>query len=208
MINLAKKDLAFFGAFNPPTLAHIHTAEKAMISTGARSVVFVPSKTSYILDQQRKDYAFDDRNRALMLLRLRNPGFIMSDIDIEAETQPKAYDSLCRLRELHYDPVLLIGEDKLDELSSWYRAEDIAKEFGIVCVERGSDSIERKCAKHKLGEYIFPVKASKSDTKISSTLARKLISEMRRDIVKLKQYVPVEVAQHIMNEIVMKELWF
>ena len=36
--------LAFFGAFNPPTMAHVMMAQKALQETGKEGVVFVPSK--------------------------------------------------------------------------------------------------------------------------------------------------------------------
>ena len=45
-------NLAFFGAFNPPTRAHLELAQFAMKKTGAEKVVFVPSKETYISGEQ------------------------------------------------------------------------------------------------------------------------------------------------------------
>ena len=59
--------LAFFGAFNPPTVAHIRLAEFAMREAGAQNVLFVPSKSGYIRDSQQKDFAFQDEDRLAML---------------------------------------------------------------------------------------------------------------------------------------------
>ena len=50
-----KRVLAFFGAFNPPTVAHIELARFAMERTGRDGVVFVPSKSVYIRGEQGKD---------------------------------------------------------------------------------------------------------------------------------------------------------
>ena len=47
-----KKALAFFGAFNPPTLAHLDLARYAMEKTGRDTVVFVPSRSVYIRETQ------------------------------------------------------------------------------------------------------------------------------------------------------------
>ena len=58
-----KRALAFFGAFNPPTIAHLALAEFAMKAVGEDCVVFVPSKTAYIEDEQGKSYAFSDGER-------------------------------------------------------------------------------------------------------------------------------------------------
>ena len=50
-----KKALAFFGAFNPPTTAHLELARYALEQTGRESVVFVPSRSAYIREEQGKD---------------------------------------------------------------------------------------------------------------------------------------------------------
>ena len=65
-----KRTLAFFGAFNPPTKAHIDLAEFAMRATGRDDVIYVPSKMEYIRFQQKKNYAFSDKNRIDMLARI------------------------------------------------------------------------------------------------------------------------------------------
>ena len=67
-----KKVLAFFGAFNPPTIAHVEMAEKAMEETGREGVVFVPSRMTYIEKEQGKNFAFGDMERLSMLTRIRD----------------------------------------------------------------------------------------------------------------------------------------
>ena len=52
------RSLAFFGAFNPPTRAHIDLAEFALQETGSKDVIFVPSKSTYIKEDQKKSFAF------------------------------------------------------------------------------------------------------------------------------------------------------
>ena len=64
-----KRVLAFFGAFNPPTVAHLDVARVAMEKTGREGVVYVPSKSVYIHDEQGKDFAYSDRQRLEMLRR-------------------------------------------------------------------------------------------------------------------------------------------
>ena len=59
-MNDVMKALAFFGAFNPPTVAHIQLAEFALRATGREKVIFVPSKAAYIKDEQGKDFAYTD----------------------------------------------------------------------------------------------------------------------------------------------------
>ena len=76
-----KKALAFFGAFNPPTTAHLELAHYALEQTGRESVVFVPSRSAYIREEQGKDYAYSDRARLAMLraAREKRPWMAVTD---------------------------------------------------------------------------------------------------------------------------------
>ena len=60
-------ELAFFGAFNPPTVAHLSLASFAMRQTGAACVIFVPSRMDYIRQKQGKDFAYRDEERLAMM---------------------------------------------------------------------------------------------------------------------------------------------
>jgi len=138
-----QKTLAFFGAFNPPTCAHLRLAEAAMRAAGALGVVFVPSKAAYITETQKKDFAYGDARRIRMLeaAAAARPWMRVSPVDILSPRQPYTYDSLCRLRQEGLIPSLLVGSDQLKAMEgSWRRPREIAAEFGIVCVLRGGDS--------------------------------------------------------------------
>ena len=139
-----KKVLAFFGAFNPPTDAHINLAQLARKATGIHNVVFVPSKAEYITGTQHKEYAFSDDRRLEMLysLSINNQWMYVSSHDIDCKTQPRTYDSLCYLRdnEEWEEPALLIGGDVLSKLETdWINVDKIAKEFGFVCIQRNGE---------------------------------------------------------------------
>ena len=138
-----KEVLAFFGAFNPPTRAHLELADFAWRATGKEGVVFVPSRTDYIRNDQGKDAAYSNKERMDMLLKLaeKRPWMHVCDWELHQAEQPRTYRTLCHLREEGYRPSLLIGSDKLRELSSgWRYVPEIAREFGIVCMPRGKDS--------------------------------------------------------------------
>ncbi len=140
-----KKVLAFFGAFNPPTAAHLELADFARKATGREGVIFVPSRAAYIRGFQQKDAAFSDEVRLEMLetLAKTRPWMRVTDWELQQETQPRSYITLCHLREEGYEPSLLIGSDNLKALPRWKFVPEIAKEFGIVCLERGQDSCRK-----------------------------------------------------------------
>ena len=139
------RSLAFFGAFNPPTRAHIGLAEFAWQETGSKDVIFVPSKSTYITEDQKKSFAFSDEDRIDMLKRIADNRSWMrwTDIEMRQSEQPRTYNTLCMLRDLGETPSLLLGADKLEELEHlWRNVNKIAEEFGIVCMDRSDIDCE------------------------------------------------------------------
>ena len=178
-----KKALAFFGAFNPPTTAHLELARYALEQTGRESVVFVPSRSAYIREEQGKDYAYSDRARLAMLraAREKRPWMAVTDYELTLDHQPRSYETLCRLKEEGYEAALLMGSDKLAELETgWKYVREIAEEFGIVCMERAEDDcgeiIRNSAFLTELMPYITVLKTPEETKNISSTQVRELIT--------------------------------
>lgn len=190
-----KRVLAFFGAFNPPTTAHVELARFAMEQTGREGVVFVPSKSAYIQGEQGKDSAYSDALRLKMLniLAGNRPWMEVSAMELHAEHQPRTYDTLCRLRQAGVDPALLIGSDKLPELEhEWLHVREIAREFGFVCLARGADACAGLIANdpylRALAPYIQVLESPPELRDISSTRVRALMAQLRavkREIIDL-----------------------
>ncbi len=190
-----KRVLAFFGAFNPPTTAHVQLARFAMEQTGREGVVFVPSKSAYIQGEQGKDSAYSDALRLKMLniLAGNRPWMEVSAMELHAEHQPRTYDTLCRLRQAGVDPALLIGSDKLPELEhEWLHVREIAREFGFVCLARGADACAGLIANdpylRALAPYIQVLESPPELRDISSTRVRALMAQLRavkREIIDL-----------------------
>ena len=174
-----KKILAFFGAFNPPTAAHIELAKFAKEQTGHEGVMFVPSKSVYISLSQGKDFAYSDLTRLEMLRAAAStrPWMDVTDIEIKAERQPRTYNTLCKLRDIGYKPTLLLGSDKLPELENkWLYVKEMAEEFGIVCLARGDDDCQRILCENpflsSIAERIKIVVTPKEMRDVSSTKVR------------------------------------
>lgn len=179
--------LAFGGAFNPPTIAHIELAHYAMEAVGAECVLFIPSKSSYVLDEQGKDFSFSDGVRRAMLEEIARcrPWMRVCPYELELPSQPRTYETLCHLRREGYVPSLLFGSDKLTELQTvWRHVDEICNEFGIVCLSRSGDDTEAVIrrdpylAAHRSGITLIEAPAQYQD--ISSSQVRRLISVLRR----------------------------
>lgn len=176
-----KKVLAFFGAFNPPTTAHLELADFAWKATGREGVVFVPSRAAYIRGFQQKDGAYGDAVRLEMLetLAKTRPWMRVCGWELAQETQPRSYVTLCHLREEGYEPSLLVGSDNLKVFSGWKYVPEIAREFGIVCLDRGPDScreiIENDPVLKGLSRYIETPETPAEWRYVSSTAVRSRI---------------------------------
>ena len=92
--------------------------------------------------------------------------------------------------------------DKLKEMDkSWLFVEEMAREFGIVCLHRGEDDldaiIESSARLRPLKQHILLVDAPEGLRSISSSLVRSKLDEMRR----LRQELSALVPEEIVNEI-------
>ena len=134
--------LAFFGAFNPPTIAHINLAREAMDKCHLEKVIFVPSQDSYVRTVQKKSFSFSNKQRLDMLHAIaKNRSWMMvDDEELSCDHQPRTYDTLCSLDQRGYHAHLLMGSDKLKELQTgWKHVPEIVHQFGIVCMSRSHD---------------------------------------------------------------------
>ncbi len=190
--------LAFFGAFNPPTSAHIDLAEFAMKALGRDHVIFVPSQSTYISGFQGKDYAFSNEERLSMLntVAAARPWMRVCDWEMKQEKQPKTYETLCHLREEGECPSLLLGADKLLELETkWQFTREISDEFGIVCMDRGADNCEEiiRGSEFLRGLNLTRVNVPDEYHGISSTEARKYLRQIQEAKDALKDILPPEL---------------
>ena len=195
-----KKVLAFFGAFNPPTIAHIQLGRYAMEQTAREGVLYVPSKSVYIESEQGKSFALDDRERLSMLraVAVHHSWMDVIDREICADWQPRTYETLCWLTEQGYQPTLLMGSDKLPELEhGWKYVEEIVSEFGIVCMYRGTDDVNAMIRNDpylcRLSHGILALETPGDLKTVSSSEVREILRNREELCARLKALVPPEI---------------
>lgn len=192
------KALLFGGAFNPMTEAHLYLPDEVRKSFGYDKVIYMPSKSKYILETEKKGFSYSEEERLDMLeqVALYHSWMIVSDYEIRQKEQNRTYFTLKYLKEKGYEPTLLIGSDWLIGLEEkWMYIDEILAEFGIIVMKRNNDDIdailnsteflkERK-DKFKIAEV------SNDYQSVSSSQIRKLIQRHRWfDVMNL---VPMEV---------------
>jgi nicotinate-nucleotide adenylyltransferase len=209
------KALMFGGAFNPPTKAHIELGDLVRRALGYDRVIYVPTKSDYIENTQKKNFAFSNEERLSMLrdVSVMRPWMSVCDYELTASQQPRTYQTLQYLKKTyHCDELkLLMGTDKLEELDPmkgiWMFSEEICREFGIVVMERSRDDarriIQRNAFLMKMNKCFTIVKTPDTYADISSTQVRKLFCEIQDDMAKLDDMMPREL-NGLRNEIMKK----
>lgn len=210
---MIKDKIAFYGAFNPPTWAHVHIAQavqRQLSNTGnVVEIVFVPSRADYILKEQHKNLAFESYDRAVMLMRLCGvmKNMHVSIIDIAADHQPRTYESLCMLRNRGDNCSLLIGADQLLTFETgWKNPDKILEEFGLVCVSRGDvnahEIIEKSPLLQAHIDNIAVVDVPEKIKDISSTKIREILMQKTIDekaMKELETLMPPMLIGYVMN---------
>lgn len=214
---MGEKVIAFCGAFNPPTVAHLHAAQIAIESINADWLLWVPSKTDYIRNVQHKDRVFTDDERMDMLLKMLMgdgwyslPGFEKMQVlpwELYSKVQPKTYETLDAIQIEHPQAqvYLLMGSDKLPELEhGWANIEYLLSHYKVIVLPRFNENVQeiisgnQFLSAHK-DSFIVCTKGVEEQT-LSSTDARKEIRKIEEELEALKKILPRYVFKSILRE--------
>ncbi len=205
------KVLFYGGAFNPVSKAHIELANYVRTSLQFDKVIFMPTKDQYIKHDEGKDFVIKDEKRKKLLEEVakENGWMIVSDYELNLESQPRTYETLCFLRNEGYDLKLLIGSDWLLKLNSgWKYVDEIMHEFGVVLMTRNHDDIEQIIENDaylkQYKDYITCITTPSFYQNISSTKIRHAL--FSGNIQALEQMLPKEIKLDIFLDIVKGEL--
>ncbi len=205
------KVLFYGGAFNPVSKAHIELANYVRTSLQFDKVIFMPTKDQYIKHDEGKDFVIKDekRKKLLEVVAKENDWMIVSDYELNLESQPRTYETLCFLRNEGYDLKLLIGSDWLLKLNSgWKYVDEIMHEFGVVLMTRNHDDIEQIIENDaylkQYKDYITCITTPSFYQNISSTKIRHAL--FNGNMLELEQMLPKEIKLDTFLDIVKGEL--
>ena len=141
---MEKRIIAVFGgSFNPPANSHISLAKQILENdNNIEKVIFVPVNVKY-----NKEGLASNEDRFFMLQKIceNNKGLEVSDIEITSQRQLYTIETLRLIQEQYkeYDIYFVLGTDNLKELETWHDADELLKNFKMLVLERGEDSVER-----------------------------------------------------------------
>ncbi len=144
------------GSFNPPTIAHLKTLQKAMDIVGAEKGIFVPSPHAYVRKKMARaghtEETLPEKIRFQMLDKMAKEDGRLSVSDIEYHRTEKSYtyETLVALQEAYPDDTLyfLAGGDKISIFPRWHRIKEFLERFHIIVIKRDDEDAATEIANH------------------------------------------------------------
>lgn len=182
------KIVLIFGAFNPVTNAHINMGILAKKKYPDADVIFVPANSNFLKDWKKynSEDTLSERDRLKLLYDAVKPyGFGASEIDILSDG--KTYNTVQLFNVLFEDKeiILCLGSDKLSEILTWYKGEELVKNYKFLIIVRdGVEKIPNELKKYK-NNFTFMRGKYKG---VSSTKVRNAVKAGKLE--KVKNLIP------------------
>lgn len=187
------------GTFDPIHMGHLRMTRAVQRQLEFDRVVFLPA---YIPPhkQTRSDFAsWQDRLAMVQLAIQEYDDFVVSCLEFDRGGISYTYDTVNFMQELWPDAeiYLIIGEDSLTQLYTWYRALDLLRLVHFVSAERpgyeGEVGVERLTKAY--GSWVADkiIHAEVPETAISSTEIRRRLLEGKP----IRGMAPLAVEQYI-----------
>ncbi len=189
------KLIVFGGTFNPLTFAHDEVIKLAKSYFNEEKVILLPSSDKFLYSWKNysKNMIIDSSLRIKILNEYsKKNNNIVSLIEINGTTF-KTYDSIKKLKEEYKinECYFLLGSEKINEIYSWYKIEELLKESKFVFFKRNNDDISKLINNNEfilnhLDRFIFINKTNNKYQDYSSSKLRELLKN--KDYNKSKEY--------------------
>jgi len=187
------------GSFDPIHMGHLRMAYAVQRQLEFDKVVFLPA---YIPPhkQTRSDFAAWEDRLAMVQIAVQNyADFVVSSLEFDRGGISYTYDTVNFLQELWPDAeiYLIIGEDSLTQLFTWYKVQDLLRLVHFVAAERpgyeGEEGVARLTKAYGSWAAEKIIHAEVPETAVSSTEIRKRLREDKP----IRGMVPMAVERYI-----------
>lgn len=187
------------GTFDPIHIGHLILAQSAFEQLNLDKVIFIPAGRPPH-KQDRSGASNEDRAEMVRLAIHEDPHFERSLIEMESQELSYTYATLKKISELHPQDELyfIIGQDSLENFSTWYKPEEIVKYAHIVAADRpdcDQSKMEALLEKNRQQYHADFIGISCPDIQISS-------SELREKIANggcFRYFTPESVYEYIIE---------
>ncbi len=151
-----KATALFGGTFNPIHLGHLRVAEEVRAGFALDEIRFIPSalpphkQTGDLADAQ-------DRYHMMTAATAGNPGFVVSDIEIERKGRSYTIDTVRHVKGLFPPSVtayLIVGIDAFLEIETWKDYAELFDLIAFIVISRGAHGGALSDRREELADYI------------------------------------------------------
>ena len=129
-----KYKIGFFGGcFNPPTIAHIELAKKAMNKVKLDKIIFVPMGDCY---PKTDLISFKYRYEMLKIAIENEENMEVSDIQFNQQSKAYAIDTFRQIDKIYNcEKYFIMGTDNFSKIENWKDYEEL-KKYNFIVLER------------------------------------------------------------------------
>lgn len=131
------------GTFDPIHIGHLLAAESAREQCGLDEVWFIPSHTPPLKDGEPSAPG-EDRLEMVRRAIAGQPAFKALDLELRRPGVSYSIDTVNELRALHPDCAFafIIGGDRVNDLPSWHRIEELAAAVTFIGTARPGHPVD------------------------------------------------------------------
>jgi nicotinate-nucleotide adenylyltransferase len=201
----------FGGTFNPPHMGHVNSLQTVLKKAGLDRIHVIPTAQNPLKMQIEGPGPEQRLEMTKLAVAGFGPQFIVDDQEIKRGGISYTIDTIHNLRKTTSadDLYLIIGMDKLDELSQWKKSSEIIKEANLIVTSRPGysfpDSEEElpTFIKEQIADFGFnfiELKTGRNvqflklqDIDVSGSEMRKMLRSGRS----VEKYIPLGVESYI-----------
>lgn len=190
---ISNTPILIFGAFDPPTNAHIAMGNYLHFRYPNCLIVYIPAKNEYLKSDWKKQVKILDLNTRVELLQNCTEDFV-SVSDIEKNLSGNTYDTVETYKKLTCIPRfnIALGADNLKDINKWYKWDCLVEQNDFVIFTRGN-----KC---QFPKYLEKYRKNFNFLKfhwgsVSSTKVREACQ--KEDWKTVEKLVPINVYEYL-----------
>lgn len=166
----------FGGSFNPPTLAHINLAKKALKECNLDKVIFVPVGDFY---DKRELALARDRYNMLKISINGQDKFEVSDFELNVKQRLYAVDVFRIIKENHQndDIYFIMGADNFINILKWKDADELIKEYKYIVLDREEIDVKGYIYRLEIDKTKITIIKNEHYNKCSSSIFRRMQKE-------------------------------
>lgn len=180
------------GTFDPIHNGHCIAALMAKEQAGLDEIWFIPSNDPPLKPNAPKANALH-RLRMVELATRHLPFFRVLDIELQRSGTSYTYDTVSELLQRYPDVELyfIVGTDRINDLTNWYKADELKKLIRFIGISRGGETIDLSSMSSEWKARLHFVETPLIE--MSSTTIRKRLARQ----LSVSYYCHEQVAQYI-----------